>query len=522
MRETIPTWTPHERVPASAPQTRYPLSTAAFAEKETREPAREATNAPTRIGAYRLDRQIGEGGCSRIYVAQQRAGGRRVAVKIPKDESPAVRSLIKQEFRAARRLDHPHIVRMHRLLPIGDQFAAVMEWLGGPSLMERVRGPLPHGTLPSLPHLTFVAAKLAAALAHVHASGWIHGDIKPDNVHFTADGVPRWIDFGLATRLNRPTWMPRPENLVGTFAYLPPEAILGRPLTPASDMFSFGRLLAKLVCGRLPSWDPGMGADASAARIRDQLPSDTPGSLADVCIRLVRVSPSDRPSAAEVYHILAGQHLPSRGLPYEPPPHAVCTAASEAIRRADEGCGNLLLVESDQPGRMDLEPLVTTIRSHEPRLVLSGCCDSGERTPLPAFDAILDQLADWVRQIPAPLREDWRQCAGDALSWASPELAAALEIPLPAASGTPASTPQAGCDAVSRLLRKIAEQRTVVLVIRGIDRLDTPSGTLLTRLVAQMSSTPIVVIATASRQSHACRTAVLTPPLPPVVCRVRC
>lgn len=522
MRETIPTWTPHRRFESPAASSRYTPPSSLPVGTSQLEASRAVASAPPQIGCYRLDRQIGEGGCSRIFVAQQLERGRRVAIKIPKEPSQNLRSQIKQEFRAARRLDHPHIVRMHRLLPVGDQFAAVMEWLGGPSLMERVRGSLPHGTLPSLPHLKHIAAQLAAALAHIHACGWVHGDIKPDNVHFTGDGVPRWIDFGLATRLDRPTWMPRPENLIGTFAYLPPESILGDPLTPASDMFSFGRLLLKLVCGRLPSWDPGMGEDASAARIRHQLPSGTPRSWTDVCTRLVRLAPSERPSAAEVYEILAGSPLPAfRGTPYTPPPLAVCASAHQAMSRADAGCGTLLLVESDQPARTDLEPLFSTIRSQEPRLVLSGCCDSGERTPLPAFDAILDQLADWVRQVPTTLRDDWRRCAGDAIGWANPELAAALELPSPSAPGGLLANPEVACDAVARLLAQIAEQRTVVLMIRGIDRLDGASGKLLTRLLGQMPTLPIVVVATARRQSHAWRTAILSEPLAPVVSRVR-
>lgn len=522
MRDTIPTWTPSQRFESPTDPSRYTPPTSIPIGTRLLEASRAVASAPPQIGCYRLDHQIGEGGCSRIFIAQQLEGGRRVAIKIPKEPSQTLRSQIKQEFRAARRLDHPHIVRMHRLLPVGDQFAAVMEWLGGPSLMERVRGSLPHGTLPSLPHLNHIAAQLAAALAHIHASGWVHGDIKPDNVHFTGDGVPRWIDFGLATRLDRPTWMPRPENLIGTFAYLPPESILGDPLTPASDMFSFGRLLLRLVCGRLPSWDPGMGENASAARIRHQLPPGTPRSWTDVCTRLVRLAPSDRPTAAEVYEILVGSPLPAfKEMPCAPP-RPVFAAAHQALMRADAGRGTLLLVESDQPARIDLEPLIATIRSEEPRLVLSGCCDSGERTPLPAFDAILDQLGDWVRQVPATLRDDWRRSAGDALGWANPELAAALGVPSPGAPGGLLANPEAACDAVARLLAQIAEQRTVVLMIRGIDRFDGASGKLLTRLLSQMPSLPIVVVATARRQNHAWRRAVPSESLAPVVSHVRC
>lgn len=530
MRHTIPTWTPNKTIRSPAAYVRYHFPTTSFPPERLAAPPRADAEAPLQIGCYRLDRQIGEGGSSRIYVARQLGSERMVAVKVPKEESPTVVSQIKQEFRAARRLDHPHIVRMHRLLPSGeDRFAAVMEWLGGPSLTERVRGSLPHGTLPPLPRLKFVAAQLAAALAHVHASGWVHGDIKPDNVHFSEDGLPRWIDFGLATRLNRPTWMPRPENLAGTFAYLPPESILGHPLTSASDMFSFGRLLLKLICGRLPSWDPGTGPSASAARIRHQLPPGTPRGLADLCTRLVHLSPTERPSAMEVSQILSGRHLPSLpGLPHADPPQKVRSAAREAMCRADGGCGSLLVVESDQPDRIDLEPLIAATRSEEPRLVLSGCCDSGERTPLQAFDAILDQLAQWAQQIPAPLRNDWRHCSGGDVAWANPELAAALDLPRnplggprsTVSGGLPTSA-EAACDALTRLFAKIAEQRTVVLTIHRIDRLDDDSGKLLTRLVGQMQSASIVVVATALRQNSAWQAAAITPPLASVVSRVQ-
>lgn len=466
------------------------------------------------IGEYQLEHKIGEGGGSIVYAAFSQEDGRVVAIKVPKGEAEIARSRIKSDFRAARRLRHRHVVRMHRLLPIGDRYAAVMEWLSGPSLMEYVRGTLPLGQLPPLARLRLVGGQLAAGLAHMHAAGWVHGDVKPDNVHFTTQGTPRWLDFDLATAPHRPLWMPPPEHVAGTFSYLSPEVIVGQPAAAPADMFSFGRLLSKLVCGRLPSWDPGMGSAVSAARIRQQLPSDTPRELLTLCTQLVHVSPAARPTAAEVYHTLSGTPLARMPVSLQPsdPPPQVSAAASEAMRRADDRKGMLLVIETSQSEHFDLQALVAATRSEEPRLLLAGHCDRREETHLRGFDAILDQLALWIERIPASLRADWRHAAGPALALLRPRLAAAVGVAddLPAAE--PQGTSHAACEALVRLLTAIAQERTVVLSIQNLQDLDDDGQRLLVRLVQQMPSAPIVIVATADRRRGRLEYAATLPP----------
>ncbi|WP_164102934.1 serine/threonine-protein kinase [Candidatus Laterigemmans baculatus] len=476
----------------------------------------EATSArlraacqPSRsIGPYELDHKLGEGGGSIVYAAHHHESGRRVAIKVPKGDTRGAVKRIKADFRGGRQFRHRHVVRMHHLLPVGDRYAAVMDRLGGPSLIDYVRGNLPAGELPPLDRLRRVVAQLASGLAHIHASGWIHGDVKPDNVCMTSGGTPRWLDFDLASPFVRPLWMPLPEHVAGTFAYLPPEAIVGEAIAAPADMFSFGRLLSKLICGRLPSWDPGLGSAVAAARIRQQLPRDVPRELLDLCIDLVHVSPVARPTAAEVHCQLSGQTRSLTKPHASPVPKQVAAAASLAMQRADAGKGTMLVIETSPSEPFDLQGLLSDARSEEPRLLLSGRCDRQECTPLQGFDSVLDQLAEWIEQVPLDLRTGWRQAAGEALAQVSPPLAAALEpaaeAPRPAAGGLPAASEaasEAGCEAIVRLLTAIAQERTVVLAIHNLQHLDQASQPLLVRLVQQMPSLPLVIVGTADRRA---------------------
>jgi hypothetical protein len=414
---------------------------------------------------------------------------------------------------------------MHALLRIGNRYCIAMDRLISADLFSAVRAETGTGVLPDLNKLESVCADLLAALAYIHSNGWIHGDIKPDNAMLGENNRAQWIDFGLATNLFRPAWLPSSGEITGTFSYIPPEAIIGEAISPSADMFSFGRMLSLLVCGRLPSWDPSIGTDAADARIVQQLPSNTPANIRELCTRLVRVVPGQRPTAAAAYEMLTGKSwelhleqpcLPTRGKQSVPNPHllkstpltathAVTASDWEArlqyatrfgTRRAAQGKGTLVLIPGLSHLRCLLEQQVLATPCNEPRLVLNGICDSTEQTPLPGFDGILDQLSLWLQQLPPSLPRTWSNHCSANLALISECLARTLELPAtPTAPTSRQASEQAATD-VAQLLIQIAQERSLVLVMHNIEQLDSHSRLIVESLLTRRNNAPITIIGT--------------------------
>jgi serine phosphatase RsbU (regulator of sigma subunit)/tRNA A-37 threonylcarbamoyl transferase component Bud32 len=151
----------------------------------------------------------------------------------------------RREAAAQARLNHPGLVKV---LTTGESDARdylVMDYVEGISLSEQIRqAPL------SEKETVRIARILAGALGEVHGQGFIHRDIKPDNILLEANGNPKLIDFGMATD----TQASRNQGLTGTFVYSPPEqfGVLKRPVDGRSDLYSLGATLFECVTGRIP------------------------------------------------------------------------------------------------------------------------------------------------------------------------------------------------------------------------------------------------------------------------------
>jgi serine/threonine protein kinase len=220
-------------------------------------------------GRYRIVRFIAAGGMGEVYEAEDRVLQTRVAVKTlaaaVSDDPQAIRRL-QLELDLTKRITHPNVCRMYDLdvhLPMGTPAGAgvtfiTMELVPGQSLGQEVRGA---GPLPIEQALPIVEA-MVAALAAAHNAGIIHRDFKSDNVMLAPalnPGDPPWVvvmDFGLA-RASVPgipsistTFDSR--SLVGTLAYMAPEQMQGKPVTPATDIYALGVVMFEMVTGELP------------------------------------------------------------------------------------------------------------------------------------------------------------------------------------------------------------------------------------------------------------------------------
>jgi serine/threonine-protein kinase len=221
---------------------------------------------PSRVGRYDVERLLGEGGMGRVLLARDTVLGRRVALKVLRDDlglPPELKAQLldrmRQEARAAAALSHPGMVTLHDM---GQDDAVglflVFELIDGPTLREKVQreGPL------SPAEVGAIARVLGAALTHAHAAGVIHRDVKPENVMLSPTGA-KLTDFGIA-RMPDST-LTRATTVLGTPAYSSPEALASAAFGPLSDEFSLAATLYEALTGRRAF--PGDDALAVATRV---------------------------------------------------------------------------------------------------------------------------------------------------------------------------------------------------------------------------------------------------------------
>lgn len=228
-----------------------------MAEDPTTPPAALKPDDPARLGPYTLLGRVGRGGMGIVYLAED-AAGKRVAIKmispeLAEDES--FRDRFRREVDAARR------VRRFCTAPVldarldADPMFIVTEYVDGPNLdtLVRARGPL-RGS-----QLEYLAVGVVTALTAIHTAGLVHRDLKPANVLLSSFG-PRVIDFGIARALDTAAIATRSDRLIGTPAYIAPEILFGRPITPAADVFSWACVVAFAGTGHTPFEAPTVPA----------------------------------------------------------------------------------------------------------------------------------------------------------------------------------------------------------------------------------------------------------------------
>jgi serine/threonine protein kinase len=203
---------------------------------------------PSQVGSYRLLNRLGAGGMGQVYLGTT-PGGRLVAVKVIRADvtaDPEYRRRLAREVQAARSVGGFHTAHVVDANFDADPPWMVTAFIAGPSLQAAVRdnGPLTVAATAAL------GAALAEGLAAIHGCGLLHRDLKPGNIIMATDG-PRIIDFGIARPLGASTLTGR-DVLVGTYSYMSPEQYRGDPLTPASDVFALGCVLAFAATGRAP------------------------------------------------------------------------------------------------------------------------------------------------------------------------------------------------------------------------------------------------------------------------------
>lgn len=206
-----------------------------------------------RIAHYRVMRHLGEGGMGVVYEAEDEHLGRRVALKVLREDStdPAGRERLVREARVAAGIAHPQICQVFDLGEWRERPFIAMELVEGEPLAARLaRGPLPPR------EALRIALGIAEALGVLHRHGIVHRDLKPSNIFLTARGI-KVLDFGLARPMLLEADATRaPVTRVGMFAgtpqYAAPEHLLGMPIDARADLFSAGVILFEMLAGRPP------------------------------------------------------------------------------------------------------------------------------------------------------------------------------------------------------------------------------------------------------------------------------
>jgi tetratricopeptide (TPR) repeat protein len=273
-----------------------------------------------------LNRRLGGGGSGEVWLAQDRAQARRVALKVLHPHwsaHPEALAALEREYAVLSGLDHPHLLRVEGLYRAEGLVWIAMELAEGGDL-SRWRGRSASEIVP-------LVAPIAAALRHLHAHGIVHRDVKPSNILLTADGRPKLADCDASSRIGA-TSAPR-----GSPFSMSPQQLAGAPPDPSDDVYALGATLYELLSGYPPFYP-----DARPERVRTEqpaaLPASVPAPLAELIEHMLAKTPAERPAMDKVERDL--QTRPPPGNPPRSdaapmriePPSARAPGAGEPLR----------------------------------------------------------------------------------------------------------------------------------------------------------------------------------------------
>lgn len=279
------------------------------------------------VGGYVIDGELGRGGMGVVYSAKHPVIGKRAAIKVLKpalSNNPATIERFIQEARSVNAIGHPNIVDIFAfdVLPDGRRFL-VMDLLDGESLRKRVkRGPLP------LQEIVIVIDEIASALDAAHGKGFIHRDLKPDNVFLVAHPGRfdvKLLDFGLAKLmptsglLSARAYRTATGAQLGTPDYMSPEQLRGeKDIDHRTDIYALGVVAFELVTGKRPKRyaDGSFDLEAPIATVIGNVPG-VPAELAQLVETMLAGDREQRPSLVAVRAVIkrCKPALPSASMP---------------------------------------------------------------------------------------------------------------------------------------------------------------------------------------------------------------
>ena len=294
--------------------------------------------APERVGGYSIVEEIGRGGMGIVYSADQRDPARRVAVKVLRtflDRGEALRRF-RNEAQVLARLSHPNIATVFEAgvgqveFDDGSGGSAAfiaMELVDGEALSEYVSR-----LKPSVSARLDLFIAMCDAVAHAHAEGITHRDLKPDNVLVSSDGTPKVLDFGVArvaeSAIDGTALQTQAGQLIGTPAYMSPEQAAGDSIavSPRSDVYTLGVILYELLAGSPPLDVKGVSIVEALRIVSDVQPtplgsrnSSFKGDLETIAAKALHKLPTQRYLTAAELGEDVRRYLTNRPIAARPP-----------------------------------------------------------------------------------------------------------------------------------------------------------------------------------------------------------
>ncbi len=286
------------------------------------------TGEPTGVGRYRVFAALGEGGMGRVLLGIS-SDGRLVAIKQVHPgfaHDPGFRERFRREVATSRLVSGAYTAPVMDADPHAPTPWLASVFVPGPALSEAVTagGPLPPMAVRHL------AAALALALGDIHRAGLIHRDLKPSNVILAGDG-PRVIDFGIARAAEGDSELTHTGAVIGSPGFMSPEQAEGKPLTPASDMFSLGALLVMAATGTNPFTGTSTPHTLyNVVHVQPDLRHLAP-ELRQIVEPCLAKNPADRPSPAWVLERLGP--IPPMTSPWPPVVSHLIETQQAEVRR---------------------------------------------------------------------------------------------------------------------------------------------------------------------------------------------
>lgn len=206
------------------------------------------------VGGYELKNCVASGASTQIWEVSQQGATTPFAMKLLLPDAfktPEAKAILKHEFKVGAAFEHPNLVRMHKLEVNRDHGFFIMDYFRAPSLKAQISANLAE----TQSRFKKIAEAVCQAFVHMNEKGWLHRDIKPDNILVNKTGEVRVIDFSLSTKLATGLMKllsGKQKTIMGTRTYIAPEIILKSPPSAQSDIYSLGVTFYEVVAGSPP------------------------------------------------------------------------------------------------------------------------------------------------------------------------------------------------------------------------------------------------------------------------------
>jgi eukaryotic-like serine/threonine-protein kinase len=258
-------------------------------------------------GIYKLVMCIATGGSSQVWECVEQASGRHLAMKLLKEDSPDFKenkASLKHEADVLKTLDHPLIVKFEKYSSSRDNTYMVMEHFRAANVKLQIKSDI---------RSVHVRARklfesICQAMSHVHSRGWIHRDIKPDNVLMNKVGEIRLVDFSLSSKevtgFAKMMGGGKIKAIQGTRTYIAPETIRKLAPTFQTDLYSLGIFFFEVMTGRTP-FQASTPEELLRRHLRDEPPnpsefnSNVSPEMDRLVFRLLKKKPTDRPASVD-------------------------------------------------------------------------------------------------------------------------------------------------------------------------------------------------------------------------------